>query len=98
MHLVDDRPIRCRPYALPYAVRGEIQEEIQKMLNTGIVRESDSPYALPMVVVEKKDGFNCICVDYCKLQQIAVTDPEPMTATEDLLQKHGQCQFSERLI
>ena len=24
VHLVDDRPIRCRPYALPYAVRGEI--------------------------------------------------------------------------
>ena len=25
VHLVDDRPIKCRLYALPYAVRGEIQ-------------------------------------------------------------------------
>ena len=27
VHLVDDCRIRCRPYALPYAVRGEIQKE-----------------------------------------------------------------------
>ena len=36
--LTDDRPIRCKPYALPYAKRGE------NMMNTGIVRESSSPY------------------------------------------------------
>ena len=28
MHLVDDHPISCRPYALPYAVQGKIQKEI----------------------------------------------------------------------
>ena len=33
VHLVDDSPIRCRPYALSYAVREEIQEEIQEMIN-----------------------------------------------------------------
>ena len=53
MRLIDDCPIRCRPYALPYAVRGEIQEEIPEMINTGIVCKSDSPYASPMVVVKK---------------------------------------------
>ena len=37
VHLVDDRPIRCRSYALRYALRGEIQEEIQEMINTGII-------------------------------------------------------------
>ena len=43
VRLVDDRPIRCRPYALTYAVRGEIQEEIREMINTGIIREFNSP-------------------------------------------------------
>ena len=64
VHLVDDYPIRCRPYELPYAERGVIQEEIQEMISTGIVRESDLPYASPMVVVKKKDGSNRICVDF----------------------------------
>ena len=45
VHLVDDRPIRCKPYALPYALRGKIREEIQEKINTGIIRESNSPYA-----------------------------------------------------
>ena len=83
VHLVDDRPIRCRLYALPYDVRGEIQE-VHEMINTGIVRDSDSTFASPMVVV-KKDGSNRICVEYRKLITITETDPEPMTTAEDLL-------------
>ena len=97
VHLIDNRPIRCRPYALPYAVREEIQEEIQEIINTGITRKSDSPYASPMVVVKKKDGSDRICVDYRKLNRITVTDPEPVTTAEDLFQKLGQCQFFSKI-
>ena len=49
--LTDDRPIWCKPYPLPYAKRDEIREEIKNMMDTGIVRESSSPYASPLVVV-----------------------------------------------
>ena len=49
VHLVEDRPISCRPYAFPHAVQGEIQKEMQEMINAGIVRESDSPYASPII-------------------------------------------------
>ena len=87
VHLVDDLPIRRKPYALPYAIRREIQEEIQEMINTEIVRECDSPYASPMGVVKKRDGSNCNCVNYRKLNRITVTNPEPMTAAEELFQK-----------
>ena len=97
VHLNNNRPIRCRPYALPYAIRGKIHEEIQEMINTGIVRESDSPYASPMVVVKKKDGSNRVFVDYRKLNRITVTDSEPMTIVEDLFQKLEQCQFFSKI-
>ena len=76
-----------------YAEREEIQKEIQEMINTGIICEFDSPYASPMVVVKKKDGSNCICVNYRKLNRNTITDPEPMTTVEDLFKKLGQCQF-----
>ena len=49
-------------------LREEIGEDIQDMIDTGIVRESDSPYGSSMVVV-KKDGSNRICVDDSKLIQ-----------------------------
>ena len=76
--LADDRPIRCKPYSLPYAKRGEIREEIKDLMVTGIVRESSLPYASPLVVVKKKDGSNRMCVDYRKLNLVTVADPVPM--------------------
>ena len=69
-----------------------------RSINTGIVRDSYSPYALPMVVVKKKDGPNCICVDYRKLNWIAITDPEPMSTAEELFQKHEKCQFFSKRV
>ena len=47
--LADDRPIRCKPYPLPYAKTGEIRE-IKNMMDTRIVRGSSSPHASPLVV------------------------------------------------
>ena len=91
--LTDDRSIRCKPYPLPYAKRGEIREEIKNMMDSGIVRESSSPYASPLVVVKKKDGSNRMCVDYRKLNLVTVADPAPMTTAEDLFGKLGKCQY-----
>ena len=63
------------------------------MMDTGIVRESSSPYASPLVVVKKKDGSNRMCVDYRKLNLVTVADPAPMTTAEDLFGKLGKCQY-----
>ena len=89
----DDRLIRCKPYPLPCAKRDEIREEIKNMMDTGIVRESSSPYAFLLVVVKKKDGSNRMCVDYRKLNLATVADPAPMTTAEDLFGKLGKCQY-----
>ena len=91
--LTGDRPIRCKPYPLPYAKRGEIREEIKNMMDTGIVRESSSPYASPLVVVKKKDGSNRMWVDYQKLNLVTVAGPAPMTTAVDLFGKLGKCQY-----
>ena len=91
--LTDDRTIRCKPYSLLHAKRGEIREEIKNLMDTGIVRESSSPYVSPLVVVKKKDGSNRMCVDYRKLNLITVADLAPMTTAEDLFGKLGKCQY-----
>ena len=82
--LTDDKPIRSKPYPLPYAKRANLKEEIDKMLKAEIIRESNSPYASPIVIVSKKDGTDRICVDYRKLNRVTVADPEPMRTAEDL--------------
>ena len=84
IRLTDDTPIRCKPYPLPYAMREELRNEVDTMLEMGVVRPSTSPYASPIVMVKKKDGSNRVCVDFRKLNKITEVDPEPMTTAEDL--------------
>ena len=81
---MDDTPICCKPYPLPYAMKEEPRNEVDSMLEMGVVRPSTSPYASPIVMVEKKDGSNKVCVDFRKLNKITEVDPEPMMMVEDL--------------
>ena len=46
-----DTPIRCKPYLLPYAMREDLRNEVDSMLEMGVVRPSTSPYASPIVMV-----------------------------------------------
>ena len=87
IRLTDDTPIRCKPYPLPYAMREELRNEVDTMLEMGVVRPSTSPYTSPIVMVKKKDGSNWVCVDFRKLNKITEVDPEPMTTAEDLFRR-----------
>ena len=87
IRLSDDTPIRCKPYPLPYAMREELRNEVDTMLEMGVVRPSTSPYMSPIVMVKKKDGSNRVCVDFRKLNKITEVDPEPMTTAEDLFRR-----------
>ena len=84
IELTDNNPVRSRPYPLPYAMRENLKREIQDMISLGIIRESNSSFAYPIVIVKKKDGSDRICVDYRKLNKLTVADPEPMITVEDL--------------
>ena len=59
--LTDDILIRCKPYPLLYAMREELQNEVDSMLEMGVVRPSTSPSASPILMVKKKDGSDTVC-------------------------------------
>jgi len=68
IHVVDAKPIRKPPYRTPFALRQEMQDQIQKMLAKGVIRESNSPWSAPVLLVPKRslDGkpkFR-FCVDF----------------------------------
>ena len=71
--------------------------DITDMMKMGVIRESSSPYASPVVVVKKKDNTNCVCVDYRRLNKLTMFDPEPMPTAEHLFQKLNGDKYFMRI-
>ena len=95
--LTDDTPICCKPYPLPYPMREELQNEVDSMLEMGVVRSSTSPYATLIVMVKKKDGSNKVCVNFRKLNKITEVDPETMTTAEDLFRRLSGMKYLSKI-
>ena len=95
--LTSDQPARSRPYPVPYSLRESLKKDITDIMKMGVIRESSSPYASPVVVVKKKDNTNRICVDYRKSNKLTVFDPEPMPTAEHLFQKLNGDKYFTRI-
>ena len=59
-----DQPVKRRPYHVPHSLRDVMKRELEMMLEAGIIEESHSPWASPVVLVGKPDGSHRFCVDY----------------------------------
>lgn len=62
-------PVSIRPYRYALKQKDIIEKLVQQMLNQGIIRDSCSPFASPVVLVGKKDGSWRLCVDYRDLNK-----------------------------
>ena len=50
-----------------------VKEEIDKLLEAGVIMGSHSSWSAPIVVVPKGDGGKRLCVDYMALNKITRT-------------------------
>lgn len=78
-----NQPVYCKPYRLSHKESEIVNEKVQDLLNAGIVRESMSEYASPVVLVRKKGGDYRLCVDYRALNARTVKDRYPLPHIED---------------
>ncbi|XP_071491788.1 uncharacterized protein [Diadema antillarum] len=94
--LTHSEPIRSKPYPLPHALRQVVKDEIQEMMDLGVIEQSSSPYASPIVLVKKKDESNRFCCDFRKLNSATVIDSEPIPDQEEIFAKlAGDRYFSK---
>ena len=71
-------------------MRESLKKDIADMIEMGVVRESSSPYASPVVVVKKEDNTNRVCDGYRKLNKITVFDPGPIPTHDSC---YGRCFY-----
>ena len=81
----DAAPIKQNPYRLPFSQRKLVENHIQDMLKAGVIEPSQSPWASPIVIVNKKDGSKRFCVDYRAVNKILKKNSYPLPRIDDIL-------------
>ena len=90
-------PRGSHPYRIPNKLKEGVREEVEKLVELGIVVPSTSPWASPVVPVPKKDGTVRVCIDYRKLNEVTIADPYYMTTLEEILEKVGESRVMTKL-
>ncbi|KHJ88079.1 integrase core domain protein [Oesophagostomum dentatum] len=89
----DIPPTRFRPTRIPTRFQKELDEHINKLLASGRIVESDTPWIHNTVLVKKKDGSLRVCLDFRPLNAITIPDRYPLPRIEDLLEKVAGNKF-----
>ena len=88
----DTAPIKLKPYKTPLTNREVIGQAVDEMLKNGIIQRSQSPYAFPVVIVEKKDQTKRFCVDFRKLNEVTKKMSWPLPLIDDILSRLGKAK------
>ena len=73
IHTTTEKPVSRPPYRQTPKMRAETERQTKEMLANGIIRESDTPWHSPTVLVKKRNGEYRFAIDYRELNKI--TEP-----------------------
>ena len=86
IRMEDDSPIK-QPYRrVPPHQWAELKEHLQELLQRGVIKESNSEFASPIVLVRKSSGALRMCVDYRRVNARVKQDAYPLPRIEETLE------------
>jgi hypothetical protein len=89
-------PISKRAYRVSGPELVELKKQIDELLEKRYIRPSTSPWAAPVLFVEKKDGTKRMCIDYRSLNELTIKNKYPLPRIEYLFdQLRGASVFSK---
>ena len=91
---------KCKPYPSAgeedvIASEGESQRMLKDMIEKKVISPSKSPWASPIVLVQKRYGSTQFCVDYRKINEVTRKDAYPIPRIDETLDTlAGETLFS----
>ena len=93
----DAAPIKQHFYRTSHKNEVFIKEEIDCLLQKGLIKPSNSPWSSLVVVVERKNGKLRLCIDYRKLNNVTKKDSYPLPRIDDILETLSGSQWFSSL-
>lgn len=78
------QPISVHPYRYPF-YQGEIEKIVRELLDSGVIKPSQSLFSSPILLVRKADGTWRMCMDYHALNKVTVKHKFPTLVVDELL-------------
>ena len=82
----ESKPVKPRPYSLPYVHEEFVTTEIRTLIQKGIIEKSTAPWRSPAVVVAKKDGKLRLCVNYREVNKLIKDNAYMLPRNEEILE------------
>ena len=95
--LITSEPFRSKVYPIPVNLQPYFEEEVDKLLELGIIRPSNSPFRSPTVMVKKASGTYRMTTDFRALNSVTEFHAEPACSLEDDLYKFSNCRYFSEL-
>jgi hypothetical protein len=84
------------PYRHPNKYKDEIEKSIKELLDMGHIKPSSNPFSSSVVLVKKKDGTMCMCIDFRELNKKTIKYRYPIPRIDELLDElHGAVYFTK---
>ena len=84
--ITKDEPVYLPHRTIPVQLQAEVRNCLDAWLQQRIIQPLHSPYTSQVVIVHKKSGKICLCIDYRALNAITVHDSFPLPRIEEALQ------------
>ena len=78
-------PIRQQVRRISMPAKEKVGELLKNMMQKKVISPSKSPWASPIVLVQKKDGSTRFCVDYRKINKVTRKDAYPVPRINNTL-------------
>ena len=89
--------MNTKPYRYSPLHKDEIERQVKELLSNGLITQSTSPFASPVLLVQKKDGTWRFCVDYRKLNSLTIKNSFPLPIIEEILDELAGTKFFTKL-
>lgn len=91
------RPVTIRPYRVAPHLKTEIETQVSELLQSGMIRPSNSAFSSPVILVKKKDHTWRMVVDYKHLNALTLKGKYHLPVIDELLDELAGASWFSKL-